>query len=405
MKTAVMKRLILSLLLMLVFLSGKSQQLFYLHDIPANPNFGVALQDSHLFVIKNFGVSAFNISQPVSPVFISSVTPQYWPLTLYADGDYLYCGGGMVGQLAVLDISQPATMTIVHQDPGVTGTVYQFAKSIQHLYFTSNQDTLFTADISNATTPVITSRISLNQTFTEGAATAGNRLFLGSTGGILVYDLTNPAQPVYQSSYPGNFRKLSYNQQDQQLYTLNANGDIAVYNATNLNALAFQYSIPADASNFTAVGKRLAILTNGGGVTLMEAGSTSANILGTFNTPAPGGQQNAIAMQDSIIAYTTVNSTYLLKYGFVNPQGIPETSSYQNGWISFCFTDESLKWNTPEELKQLIQNTRIFDATGGEVFRSNNTAPCKMNTGSLPLAYQIELKNGHVIHGRIALER
>lgn len=400
-----MKSLAMLFISLLIFTTGKSQQLYYLSDIPANPNFGVALQDSHLYVIKNFGVSSFNITQPSSPVFMASATPQYWPLTLFADGNYLYCGGGMVGQLAVLDISQPAAMTIVHEDPSVTGTVYQFAKSSQHLYFTTNQDTLFTADVSNPAAPVIVSRISLNQTFTEGSVVAGNRLFLGSTGGLLVYDLTNPALPALQGSYPGSFRRLHYNPVDQQLYALAQNGDIAVYNATNLSNLTLDYIIPAAASNFTAVNSRLAILTNGGGVTLFEAGNNAAIVLGTFTTPSPGGQQNSIAMQDSIIAYTTVNSTYLLKYGVVNPQGLPENTSSQDGLLSFRVTDYSIRWNIPEEIKKRVAQLLCFDSNGREIYRGSNTNRTFLPPGTFPLVYLLEMQNGQRLSGRFTLEK
>lgn len=404
-KAKAMKHVIAAMLFSLFAAQGRSQQLYYLSDIPANPNFGVALQDTHLFVVKNFGVSSYLISQPQTPGFITSVTPQYWPLTLFADGNYLFCGGGMMGQLAVLDISQPASMSIVHEDPSVSGTVYQFAKTAQHLYFTTNQDTLFAADVSNPASPVITARIALSTAFAEGSVVAGNRLFIGSTGGILVYDISIPSQPIYLSNYPGSFRKLFYNAQDEQLYAGLQNGNIAVYSTADINALVLQYQIPADAGNFTATKNRIAVLTNAGGVTLYEAGQTAALTLGTFTTPAPGGQQNAIAMQDSIIAYTTVNSTYLLKYGFVNPQGIVEYKIPNNGLLRYSMTAHTVRWNMQAVPGSQLLRLTCYDASGRMIFTGNNSTSFELAPGTVPAGYLLEFTNGETIHGKFQLEK
>ena len=55
-------------------------------------------------------------------------------------------------------------------------------------------------------------------------------------------------------------------------------------------------------------------------------------------------------MHDSIIAYTTVNSTYILKYGIVNPASIEEQSSE---YIQLLFHQDT------KEISILQQNTDL----------------------------------------------
>jgi hypothetical protein len=397
-----MKSSLLSMLVLCFSQSVTAQQLYYLSDIPANPNFGVALQDSHLFVIKNFSVSAYNIAQPASPSFVAAVSPQSWPFSLFADGNHLYCGGGMMGQFTVVDISQPANMSIVHEDPSITGTVYQFAKLPPYLYFTSNQDTLFTMDISNPAAPITLGRMSIGQIFTEGSVVAGNHLFLGSTGGLLAFDLSNPAQPLFQSVYTGSFRQLFYNPLQQQLFALQQSGNIAVYDATQTAALALQYLIPANASSITVTNNRIAALTNSGGVTLWEAGTNSAVTLGQFTTPSPGGQQIAIAMQDSLIAYTTVNSTFLLKYGFVNPAGLPESTESRNGILVFHSGDNTVRWSDKAPNRRDIASICFIDGAGRIVQENIFKEIYSIKEGEHPLLYTITLRTGQVWRGKLS---
>lgn len=395
-----MKNLLL-LFASFITLNLPAQQLYYLSDIPANPNFGVALQDTHLYVIKAFSVSSFNISQPATPVYLSTASPTYWPFSLYTDGNYLYCGGGMSGQLTVIDLSQPNLLNMVFQDPSVTGTVYQFTKSAQHLYFTTNQDSLIVADISNPALPVIASRIFLNSGFSEGAAAVGNRLFLGTNGGLRAYDISNPSTPALITTYPGSFRTIYYNALQQQLYALTNVGTVSVYNAGNINALTLAYTFPANATKLSIVNNRIAAL-QGGSVELFEAGSTAATSLATYTTPPPNGQHVDIAMQDSIIAYTTGSSTYILKYGVVNPVSLNENSS---NFIQIIYHQQSneITFLYPTDTQKMISRIEFYTANGQLTDVYENVIENKIKLTKQPVLYKLYTSDGLIHQGKLRI--
>lgn len=82
---------------------------------------------------------------------------------------------------------------------GKSGSMARFAISGNHLYTVSNWD-LSVFDISNAAKPEKVSGQFLSG-FAETIFSKDSILFFGTRNGMLIYDNTNPAKPVFMSDY------------------------------------------------------------------------------------------------------------------------------------------------------------------------------------------------------------
>ena len=80
------------------------------------------------------------------------------------------------------------------------GSTAKFAISGNYLYSIDNT-TLSTFDISNETEIVFLNKISLNAIQLETIFPYGDQLYLGSTTGVLILSISNPAMPKFISEY------------------------------------------------------------------------------------------------------------------------------------------------------------------------------------------------------------
>jgi len=113
-------------------------------------------------------------------------------------GNYAYFG--MSANTAVLDISQPASPTLVATLPI---PAVSLARSNNTLYAGSSQKSLLVVDISNPGQPTISSSTPLPDLPLK-MRTVGNLLFVAdATGGLFIYNISTPSLPVLLSQTTG----------------------------------------------------------------------------------------------------------------------------------------------------------------------------------------------------------
>jgi hypothetical protein len=109
---------------------------------------------------------------------------------VFVEGNYAYIGEGP--RLTILDISNPAALTVVGKTmplPGVVQDVYVFEGSA---YVTTGRGGLRVVDVSNPTSPV---EIGFCDTlgYTLDAVVSGSYVYVGTeSSGLHVIDITNP---------------------------------------------------------------------------------------------------------------------------------------------------------------------------------------------------------------------
>ncbi len=394
------------ILFLCCFLQTRAQQLYHLSQISGNPNFDVKFRNGTLIGINSFTIRFFDLQNQLSPQAIQSIVPPSWPFSLYTNGNTMYSGGAMMGGFGVYDISDPFTAHLIKFEASIPSTIYQMCQQGNYLYADGNQDTLYVIDITTPASASVINRIAINSTFSSGTLVVGNTLFLGTTSGILIYSLQNPAMPVYQSTVAGNYGILQYNGLDQLLYAANSSG-FDVYEV-NTGTLTYKYGVSVGSATILPLaneGRRVAFLTNSG-VELYDVGATSYLHLSGYSTQGAPAQHNAIALSDSLIAYSTVNDIHLLKYGFSNPAGIEENTTAPSIKLVFNSTRHTISVIRNHQEMSGIVAYRINDITGRLIFEGSEERLINQSFTSevAPLFFKALLKNGKTINGKVFVE-
>jgi hypothetical protein len=82
---------------------------------------------------------------------------------------------------------------------GKAGSMAKFSISNDHL-FLINDSALLVFDVSNETNPVQVSKLNVDFGI-ETVFTLGEKLFIGSTTGVYIYDIENPSNIIFLSKY------------------------------------------------------------------------------------------------------------------------------------------------------------------------------------------------------------
>jgi hypothetical protein len=135
-----------------------------------------------------------NVTDTVDVICEGGVYPQIY----YTRGGIFY-ETAFADKSSALSSSQPASGSKAPGTSGVGGSMARFTIMKNHLYAVSNQE-LIPFDIANITNPIIQPTIKL----TWGIETIfpyKDKLFIGSTTGMHIYDNTNPSAPKWFSTY------------------------------------------------------------------------------------------------------------------------------------------------------------------------------------------------------------
>ncbi|HVU85615.1 MAG TPA: hypothetical protein VHC50_12280 [Puia sp.] len=204
-------------------------------NIPGNTD--LSIRNNILYANDAYGdLVAFGIEDPEKPVvkkFLSSIFLSYYPYTANAPGNPdsilvitdwtskdttirvdpdnpyqspyypgISCPNCSLYSFAAVPGS--ANVQAAPTTTGVNGSTSGFAISGQYLYALSSGSLLNVVDIAAADDPELANQLPLGQ-FTETIFPFEDKLFMGTTTGMLIYDLSDPSTPVQK----GNFAHVS----------------------------------------------------------------------------------------------------------------------------------------------------------------------------------------------------
>jgi len=210
-------------------------QLVLVKHINTGVCYGLDITDTHLFTTTNTGLSILDVSNPVDPERISRTGDGRPWFCVTVDGPFAYAGGE--SGFAVVDISdirQPEiigrcsdggtsydialyeTFALVADDsdgleiidvsdPRAPKKIAEVDTGDDTMGVTCSGTVAFTADIGRGVSLIDLGDVSrprrigtLDSTQSSwGLTIAGERLYVGSFDGIVVFDITDPGKPLF----------------------------------------------------------------------------------------------------------------------------------------------------------------------------------------------------------------
>jgi hypothetical protein len=286
------------------------------------------------------GMRVVNATNLAVPVELGSYAEMSEARYLVVDGNYAYVAAGTEGNLYIMNVADPGDP---FQAGKFTGAGYSSSIGVSgdHAYLGTFMDTpnyMWVINKSNPAAPTQTTVVPLAsldpswgaprelviqgnfvyladewglriydiavpsaihlegkiQTLwvygeTVGVDVSGNYVYLaGSGNGVIVIDVSNPANPLYVESTPPNGFTSTVDISGNRLYTGN-NGVIEVFDATNplsIPPALGAYATPGAINGVKVVGTTLFVSDGGGGVQVLDVSNPAAiSLIQAIQTP------------------------------------------------------------------------------------------------------------------------
>ncbi len=314
---------ILSLFILILFITGKSQtieQLGYyningLHAITSKTNF---------LVLGSGGI--VNISNPSRPELIGNISLGGFSTSVLVREDYAYFGTGMAVKLIIADISNPYfPLQISSIDfPETGGGIFGIAKNDDILYLAMSSAGVYSIDISDISLPKVLDTLVIEYGQARDIVTKGNYAYVAHGDGLKVLDISNPLNMQIITSIGSGYNSIDIN--DSLLFLGKGSGGVDVFKISDPLIPAFPIVNSYSAWDVKYLKNHVYIATNSSGLFIYKidgnAGIEMANFPNTGN-----GQSFGVSLQDSLILLIGgVNGVAILQYDSTGTSGINNLS-------------------------------------------------------------------------------
>jgi len=290
----------------------KAQSISQLGVWNNNANFVIKYHQNKVITSTTSGIQFIDVSNPTNPMPSASIgNPGSFPMAIEVDNNYAYFGGGMTGYFMIADISNINFPVQVGITNNISGTAYQIAIKNNYAFMATNSDTLYAINITNKTAPLVIGKIDLNA-FPEGIIVNGNYVYVGTSLGLKVVDITNPSSMNVINTFGSGYGKITGDLPNNRIFVAKGSGfdAINISNATNPTGL---FQGIGGGSGGDLVYKNGFVFQKGTSVSAFQIGTSSATYLGSFSST--NGQVNAVTAKDSVFYLSTVNNLHVLKLG------------------------------------------------------------------------------------------
>lgn len=191
-------------------------------EIPGNID--MAVHDNILYADNYLDLVAINIVNPTAPFEVGRVNDVFQTFYSYSDqngylveytptdvkrqiscddanwGNPMWFEGDLVflSNSAEFDFASSASGNVA-SSAVIGGSMARFTTAKDHLYTIDGQE-IKVFDVSLSSTPVLQNEVYV-QWGIETLFPVENTLFIGSNAGVFIYDISNPASPIYTSSF------------------------------------------------------------------------------------------------------------------------------------------------------------------------------------------------------------
>jgi len=173
---------------------------------------GVAIKDNYLYVTSWYALDVIDISDPNNPEQINSTPSLSYLSEIIIEGDYAYVGAD--SGLIIYDISVPYAPNLINytQMHAINHDIEKHRSYIYGIGMDYSGNWLTMLDVSNVTNPVIELQLhdnenlnnirdlTINQDIMYIADANWNTNWSSYSGGLRIYDMSNPIEPTYLST-------------------------------------------------------------------------------------------------------------------------------------------------------------------------------------------------------------
>ena len=376
-----MKRHFILLTLLQLCVMGYGQSINQLGSWENNANFTIKYYQDKVITSTTSGIQFIDVSNPSLPNPSASIgSPGSFPMAIETDGNYAYFGGGMTDYFMIADISNVNFPVQVGITTNLSGTAYQIAISGNYAYTATNSDTLYTIDITNKAAPTVIGRIDLGS-FPSGVVVYGDIVYVGTTNGLKVVDVSTPSNPIILSSFGSGYSKIAPDFANQRLFVAKNSGFdvISIANPTSPSGLFM--GIGGGSGGDICFWNNYVFQNGTSNVSAFKVNSTSSTYLGSFDATF-NGQIMGITVKDSVFYVSTLNNLHVLKLSEETTIGINEGFMENVNVYPNPFTDElTIEFiNTNIEAK-----ITVTDLSGREIM----TTYCLGNSTTLDMTTEI----------------
>lgn len=245
-------------------------------------------------------------------------------------GNYLFASS--IFGFDVYNISNPTNPTVVFQYTGCCPNDYSIEISGSYLYYLEYPNGIKVFNISNPQNPTIVGFVNIGFNF-YSAYVSGNYLFACSSPAFVIYNISNPSNLTYVSSYQSacHYAIVSNN----LAYILDQIGNLDILDISNINSpsLIASLGIP-NALSMVKSNNYLYVMTTSSGIKVVDvSNSNSPSLVSSFNT-------NGLA----IYGFLNNNTLYLANF---NIYGFSRKLYFYNNYI-FSIDDKEVIWHMVE---------------------------------------------------------
>lgn len=303
------------IILSFLFFDAKSQQISILGQWTNSPNFLCKYTQNRLVVTTVSGVRFLDVSNPINPIatsaYISNPPNGEFSFAIELSGNYAYFAGSYYGHFRIVDISNINSPVQTGITYGVLGTAYQIAIQGNYAFVPTNNDTLYSVDITNKTNPTVLSKLYLGA-FPNGITVNGNYAYVSTSSGIKIINITNPASMSIVSTFGTTYYgKISPDLPNNRIFVSDGTNGFEVINISNPTSLASIYH-PVGGSSGDLTYNNGKIFQNSV-TSAYQVNTGSGNFLCSLASPL-SGQVNGIDSKDSVFYVLTTSNVYVLKY-------------------------------------------------------------------------------------------
>jgi hypothetical protein len=178
----------------------------------------IAISDNYLFLLGS-KFMIYDISDPEKPVLLfTRETNDIGTEAMCVSGNYVYLGGMFKG-ISVMDVSNKGKPVLVGKYEGATENLLCIGNIIYQMGGSSMKSSKDRFIVLDATNPLDIKMLkSFQKEELEDFYQIDNNLFITYKGGILIFDISNPADPSLLKDVLGDFGLISG--QGKYLYSI-----------------------------------------------------------------------------------------------------------------------------------------------------------------------------------------